>query len=72
LQTGLSKYTNFYDEHRPLKPIPQQSNLAILQVANDIIRHATNEDLERDSQILKLPRLNQIPPIRSASSTTSA
>jgi hypothetical protein len=68
----LSKYTTFYDETRPLRPIAQRGDLAILQAANDLLRQSTDDDNEQDSQIPKLHRLARIPPIMSASSTTSA
>jgi len=68
----LSKYTNFYDESRPLRPIGQRSDLTIIQVANDLLRQSTDDDNEQDPKIPKLNRLARIPPIMSASSTTSA
>ncbi|CAF0994598.1 unnamed protein product [Rotaria sordida] len=75
-QTGMSKYTNFYDENRPLKPIARRGDLAILQAANDLLRktkdYNDNDNNEQDSQIPKLHRLARIPPIMSSSSASSA
>jgi hypothetical protein len=72
----MSKYTNFYDETRPLRPIAQRGDLAILKTANDLLRQSkdqdSDDDSERDPQIPKLHRLARIPPITSGSSTTSA
>ncbi|CAF3267394.1 unnamed protein product [Rotaria socialis] len=74
-QTGLSKYTNFYDESRPLKPIGQRSDLSILQVANELLSQTKDstrdDDNDRDLQIPKLHRLARIPPIMSGSSTST-
>ncbi|CAF2413865.1 unnamed protein product [Rotaria sp. Silwood2] len=75
-KTGMSKYTNFYDESRPLRPIARRGDLAILQAANDLLRKSKdyndNDDNEQDPQIPKLHRLARIPPIMSGSSTSSA
>jgi hypothetical protein len=72
----MSKYTTFYDESRPLRPISQRSNLTILQTANDLLRQSKDsnkdDDNEQEPQIPKLHRLARIPPIISGSSTTSA
>jgi hypothetical protein len=72
----MSKYTNFYDESRPLKPITRRGDLALLQSANDLLckskDYDDDNDNERDPQIPKLHRLARIPPIMSASSTSSA
>ncbi|CAF1551381.1 unnamed protein product [Adineta steineri] len=80
-QSGTAKFTNYYDENNPLKPIAQRSNLALIQVANDLLQKSkennnnNNDDddnNDRDSQIPKLHRLARIPPIMSGSGTTSA
>ncbi|CAF0848591.1 unnamed protein product [Rotaria sp. Silwood1] len=72
-QTGMSKYKNFYDESRPLRPIARQGDLAILQAANDLLRKSKDyDDNEQDPQIPKLHRLARIPPIMSGSSASSA
>lgn len=68
---------NFHDETRPLRPIAQRSDLAILRGANEFLRHSKDtddddDDEERDPQIPRLHRLARIPPIMSGSSTTSA
>ncbi|CAF1232293.1 unnamed protein product [Rotaria sordida] len=71
-QTGMSKYTNFHDESRPLRPIAQRGDLTILQTANDLLYQSKDDDNDDDLQIPKLHRLARIPPIMSGSSTTSA
>lgn len=75
-KTGLSKYTNFHDENRQLRPIARRTDLAVLQVANDLLRvskdHNDNDERESNDSIPKLPRLAPIPPIMSRSSTSSA
>jgi hypothetical protein len=69
----MSKYANFYDETRPLKPIAQRGDFAILQSANEFLRKSKDyNDDEQDPQIPKLYRLARIPPIMSPSSTSSA
>ncbi|CAF3344293.1 unnamed protein product [Rotaria socialis] len=72
-QNGMSRYTNFYDDSRPLKPIARRGDLAILQAASDFLRKSKdhNDDNDHDSQIPKLHRLARIPPIMSGSSTSS-
>ncbi|CAF2314905.1 unnamed protein product [Rotaria sp. Silwood2] len=71
-QTGMSKYTNFYDESRPLRPIAQRGDLTILRTADDLLYQSNDDDNDGDLQIPKLHRLARIPPIMSGSSTTSA
>jgi len=70
----MSKYTNFYDENRPLRPIAQRGDLSLLQSANELLRKSKDynddNDSEQDLQIPKLHRLARIPPIVSASSTS--
>jgi hypothetical protein len=72
----MAKYTSFYDESRPLKPIARRGDLALLQTANDLLRktedYNDDNDNQRDPQIPKLHRLARIPPIMSGSSTSSA
>ncbi|CAF1310301.1 unnamed protein product [Adineta steineri] len=72
-QTGMARYINFHDEDRPLKPIAQSSDYALLRTANDLLRISKDydNDNEVDSKIPKLHRLARIPPIMSASSTSS-
>jgi hypothetical protein len=71
----MAKYTNFYDETRPLRPIARRSDRAILEAANDLLRKSKDNnddnDNEQDLQIPKLHRLARIPPILSPSSTSS-
>lgn len=71
----MSKYATFYDENRPLKPIAQRKDLAILQIANELLSQSKDsnkdDDNDKDSQIPTLQRLARIPPIMSGSSTTS-
>ncbi len=70
----MSRYTSFYDESRPLRPIAQRGDLTLLQSANELLRKSKDynddNDNERNSQIPKLHRLTRIPPIVSASSTS--
>jgi hypothetical protein len=72
----MSRYTNFYDENRPLRPIAQRSDFGILQSANNLLRKSKDynddNDNEQNPQIPKLHRLSRIPPILSSSSTSSA
>jgi hypothetical protein len=68
----MSKYTNFYDESRPLRPIARQDDFSMRQTANDLLRKSEDDDNEREPQIPKLHRLARIPPIMSGSSTSSA
>ncbi|CAF0786639.1 unnamed protein product [Adineta ricciae] len=75
-QTGMARYINFHDETRSLKPIAQSSDFAILRTANDLLRLSNNfnsesDDDDHDLQIPKLHRLPRIPPITSASTTSS-
>lgn len=71
----MTKYTGFYDENRPLKPVTRRSDLAIIQAANDFLRISKDYndhcDNEHDPEIPKLHRLARIPPIMSASSSSS-
>lgn len=71
----MSKYTNFYDESRPLKPITRRGDFTLLQTANDLLRiskdYHDDNDNEQDSNIPKLHRLARIPPIMSPSNTSS-
>ncbi|UJR25599.1 hypothetical protein I4U23_006943 [Adineta vaga] len=77
-QTGLSKYTNYFDESQTLKPVGQRSDLAILQIANDLLHPSQNYDSsdddnnERDTSMPKLHRLARIPPITPEPNTTTA
>ncbi|UJR23318.1 hypothetical protein I4U23_026332 [Adineta vaga] len=74
-QTGMARYLNFHDEIRPLKPIAQSSDFTVLRTANDLLRLSNSFNNENDdnpdSQIPKLHRLARIPPIMSASTTSS-
>ncbi|CAF0916817.1 unnamed protein product [Adineta ricciae] len=76
-QSGISKYTNYFDETHTLKPIAQRSDLAILQVANDLLHPSKNydsddDDNDRDSQIPRLRKFTPIPPITPEPNTTTA
>jgi hypothetical protein len=68
----MSKYTNFYDESGPLRPIARRDDFSMRQTANDLLRKSEDDDNEREPQIPKLHRLARIPPIMSGSSTSSA
>jgi hypothetical protein len=72
----MSKYANFHDENRALRPIAQRGDLALLEAANVLLRQSKDynedDDNEQESQIPKLHRLARIPPIMSGSSTSSA
>jgi hypothetical protein len=65
----MAKYTNFYDESRPLKPIAP----SIAWASNDFLHESkdSNNDNEQNPHIPKLHRFARIPPIISASSTSS-
>ena len=72
----MSKYNTFIDDSRPLRPIARRTDLAVVQVANELLRKSRDqletEDYELDSPIPKLHRLSRIPPIMSGSSTSTA
>ena len=72
----MSKYTNFHDENRSLRPIARRNDLAILQTATDLLRQSKgyggDSGNEGNSQIPKLHRITRIPPIMSGSSASSA
>lgn len=72
----MSKYTNFIDDSRPLRPIARRTDVAVLQVANEVLRksqdHDDNIDIENESMIPKLHRLSRIPPINPGPNASTA